>query len=196
MPEPKTYYLTGEVAKMIGISDRLVRDMFDAGYFSGYRRWGSSDRRISRASILRYAHQNRIVIPQIGMFPYAIMTLGLDRVEAEAVSRAAASSDAVVNRTDSPTEFGILIQDGLSCCGVVGTSIGLAWTRDVAKAVRRHEQTESMLLIAVADAAELPVGLVEAGYDQVFRRPFPPANLVRRITRRAKEYQDMRKVAG
>lgn len=174
---------------MVGRRPETVSDWFDRNILSGHRDFRSQNRRISRASLLRWAHANRVVLPQIGMFPYTIVTLGLGRVEAEAVGRAASAVDAVVERAETAADFGILVAPGESCCGVVDASVGTAIAKDCARAVRRWEQTERMLMIAVGDDSQPLAGFADAGFDYAYQRPFNPGVLVRRITRSAREYQ-------
>jgi hypothetical protein len=181
---------------MVGRDPKTIANWFDGQILSGHRDWRSQNRRVSRTSILKWAHANRVCIPQIGMYPYTIVTLGLGRVEADAVGRAATAVDAVVERAETATDFGILVAPGESCCGVVDTSIGTAIAKDCARAVRRWEQTEKMLMIAVCDDSQPTVGFADAGFDFAYQRPFNPAKLVRRITGLAREYQEAAATKG
>lgn len=189
----RSHYRIGEVAGWLGLSNTWVAKMYDEGELDGFRTKRGGDRRVSRKSLLRYAMANRIQIPEIGMYPYSIVMIGVDHFIAEAIQRAAAKTDAQVQNAVSEAEFGLMLSNGETCCGVVSTSIGTTNACTLAQTVRRHSMTRDMLLIAIAAEDMTPVRVVKAGYDHVYRQPFNVSALVRRIAMAARKFQESAK---
>lgn len=189
----RTHYRVGEVALFLGMSDRTIHKLFDDGELDGFRTSRGQDRRISRKSLLRYAMSNRMQIPEIGMYPYSIVMIGVDHFIAEAIQRAAEKTDATIQNAVSEAEFGLMLSNGETCCGVVSTSIGTTNACTLAQTIRRHAMTRDMLLIAIAAEDMTPVRVVKAGYDHVYRQPFNVSALVRRIAMAARKFQESTK---
>lgn len=189
----RSHYRVGEVADWLGISDRTIHKMFDDGELDGFRTTRGQDRRISRKSLLKYAMANRMQIPEIGMFPYSIVMIGVDHLIADAIQRAAEKTDATIQNAVSEAEFGLMLSNGETCCGVVSTSIGTTNACTLAQTIRRHAMTRDMLLIAIAAEDMTPVRVAKAGYDHVYRQPFNVSALVRRIAMAARKFQESAK---
>lgn len=184
------HFKPGEVARWLGVSEKTIQNMFDAGELGGYRTLRGSDRRISRPTLVQYAMKCKIQIPEIGMYPFSIVMLGVHNAIADAVHRAAVLTNAVVKRAASEAEFGLMIADGETCSGVVDTSIGTSAACELGKMVRRHPKTRNMLLIAIAAEDVPPLRIAQSGYDTVYRQPFVVTTLVKRLTKAAREFQE------
>lgn len=186
----RQFYKTGEVGGFLGLSHHSVQQLFNQGILWGHRTLRAGDRRISRNSLLQYAMKNKIHIPEIGMDPYSVVMLGVDRQVQYAIIRAAAKTKAMVHMADTEAEFGLMLSGGDKCCAVVDTSIGTINAINLAKTIRRHNVTKTMLLIAIAAEDSVPTRVAQAGYDHVYRSPFNVSALVRRVAMAARKFQE------
>lgn len=186
----KNFFRVGQVEQMLGLSRQTVKRLFDRGILTGHRSDFGQNRMISRRSLLKYAMQHKIVIPEIKMFPFAVVTIGLNAECQQAVTRAAGLHDAVVAVASSPMEFGVLVADGDKCCGVVDASVGMAMSCEIAKTIRKNDTTNAMLLIGVCGEDVLPTRMATSGFDTIYRYPFNPTTLCRRIGLAASAFRE------
>ena len=159
-------FTTGQVARLLGVSNRSVATWVDAGRLPGYRAGEKgTDRRVSRAALVAFcrAGGREHVLPLIGeAVPVAgpRVALGIDggvpgRVPAGWAVRTAGYAAGLIAAATDPA-VGLVVVDG---------SVGLGRAGEFAAAVRAHRPADSpVMVVTVGDDA----GAVDVpGFDAV-----------------------------
>ena len=158
-------FTTGQVARLLGMSNRSVATWVDTGRLPGYRVGEKgADRRVSRAALVAFCRTGgrEHVLALIGeTVPLAgpRVALGIDggvpgRVPAGWTVRTAGYAAGLVAAATDPA-VGLVVVDG---------SVGLGRAGEFAAAVRAHRPAAPVLVVTVGDDAGLSVVL---GFDAV-----------------------------
>ena len=73
----KQVFTTGEAAKICKVSQQTIIRCFDSGRLQGFKVPGSRFRRIPRAELIRFMHQNSMDLDRITTGPIQVLVVGM-----------------------------------------------------------------------------------------------------------------------
>ena len=73
----KQVFTTGEAAKICNVSQQTIIRCFDSGRLQGFKVPGSRFRRIPRAELIRFMHQNSMDLDRITTGPIQVLVVGM-----------------------------------------------------------------------------------------------------------------------
>ena len=76
--EDKQVFTTGEAAKICNVSQQTIIRCFDNGRLQGFKVPGSRFRRIPRAELLRFMHDNNMDTGRLGPTCLQVLVIGID----------------------------------------------------------------------------------------------------------------------
>lgn len=181
----RAVFSTGQVAKICGAAARTVSKWFDDGRLRGFRIPGSMDRRIPRAELIRFLKANNMPLVELGEVRHKVLLVSTDTHLLARLKELLPDSESH-RLYVSPTAF----EAGLAVHAIhpdaVIIDLGLGRSEGLAMARRLSGEEPRPRLVALACEDEGATGqLTEAGFDDVFRRPFDVAALGERLGHKA-----------
>ncbi len=178
----KQVLTTGEVARICHVAARTVSKWFDSGKLKGYRIPGSRDRRIPRERLVEF-------MKNYGM-PLGDLDGGLCRVlivdqdaPAELVQQMTASGRYDIRTTEDDFAAGVVAQQFRPHVIVLDFGLGEDQAVAICKNIKHSPDLQAVKVIAAVQNtnAGYRQQLVEAGFDQVIRKPYTPAQLAEAV---------------
>lgn len=188
----KKIFTTGEAAKICGVAPRTVTKWMDAGYLKGYRLPGGQDRRFLRASLEKFLRENGMPLDALGREGWhKILLVGCDRaLVARLAELLPEGGDVRYDVAESCFEAGMLSESFRPDTAVIDLGLGRSDALAMARSLRLAHHP-GMLIIGISGEDEAaPVALAAAGFVDVFKRPFDPALLAKRLKREVENGRD------
>lgn len=178
----KQVLTTGEVARICHVAARTVSKWFDSGKLKGYRIPGSRDRRIPRERLVEF-------MKTYGM-PLGDLDGGLCRVlivdqdaPAELVRQMTASGRYDIRTADDDFAAGVVAQQFQPHVIVLDFDVGEDQAIAMCRNIKHSPDLQAVKVIATAQNTNAGdrQRLVQAGFDQVLRKPYTPAQLAEAV---------------
>ena len=83
--ENKQVFTTGEAAKICNVSQQTIIRCFDSGRLQGFKIPGSRFRRIPKAELIRFMHQNSMDLDRIATGPIQVVVVGMQSQDVDHV---------------------------------------------------------------------------------------------------------------
>jgi excisionase family DNA binding protein len=177
-------FTTGQVAKICKVAPRTVSKWFDSGRLRGYRIPGSQDRRIPRDNLIRFLKEHGMPLGELeeeGL--HKVLVIGAEKLFLDRIRELLPESeDYKLEVAASGFEAGIQAESFHPDTIIVDLAMGRSEGLQIAGNLRRNPQYEETLIIALALEDEAsPEGLLNFGFNEVFKKPFDTALLAKRI---------------
>jgi two-component system response regulator RpaA len=180
----KKVFTTGQVAKICKVAPRTVSKWFDSGRLRGYRIPGSQDRRIPREQLIKFLKEHGMPLGELeGEGWHKILIIGADKLFIDRVKELLPEDeDYRYELAGSGFEAGIQAESFHPDTIIIDLAMGRSEALQITQNLRRNPQYEQTLIIALASEDEAsPEGLLEYGFNEVFKKPFDIALLAERI---------------
>jgi excisionase family DNA binding protein len=177
-------FTTGQVAKICKVAPRTVSKWFDSGRLRGYRIPGSQDRRIPREHLIRFLKEHGMPLGELEEEGWhKILIIGAEKLFIDRVKELLPEDeDFKFELAASGFEAGIQAESFHPDTIIVDLAMGRSEGLQIAQNLRRNTQYEETLIIAMALEDEAsPEGLLNYGFNEVFKKPFDVALLSERI---------------
>jgi excisionase family DNA binding protein len=177
-------FTTGQVAKICKVAPRTVSKWFDSGRLRGYRIPGSQDRRIPRDNLIRFLKEHGMPLGELEEEGWhKILVIGAEKLFIDRVRELLPESeDYKLEVAASGFEAGIQAESFHPDTIIVDLAMGRSEGLQIAGNLRRNPQYEDTMIIALALEDEAnPEGLLNYGFNEVFKKPFDTALLGQRI---------------
>jgi excisionase family DNA binding protein len=186
-------FTTGQVAKICKVAPRTVSKWFDSGRLRGYRIPGSQDRRIPRENLIRFLKEHGMPLGKLEEEGWhKILIIGAEKLFIDRLRELLPEDDDYkFELASSGFEAGIQAESFHPDTIIVDLAMGRSEGLQIAQNLRRNPQYEETLIIALALEDEAsPEGLVNYGFNEVFKKPFDVALLGQRIKTLVQEKRD------
>jgi len=177
-------FTTGQVAKICKVAPRTVSKWFDSGRLRGYRIPGSQDRRIPREHLIRFLKEHGMPLGELEEEGWhKILIIGAEKLFIDRIRELLPEADDYkFELAASGFEAGIQAESFHPDTIIVDLAMGRSEGLQIAQNLRRNAQYEETLIIAMALEDEAsPEGLLNYGFNEVFKKPFDVALLAERI---------------
>ncbi|MER3415830.1 MAG: hypothetical protein C4297_06410 [Gemmataceae bacterium] len=177
-------FTTGQVAKICKVAPRTVSKWFDSGRLKGYRIPGSQDRRIPRDNLIRFLKEHGMPLGELEEEEWhKILIIGAEQLFIDRIRELLPESDDFrYEIAHSGFEAGIQAESFHPDTIIIDLAMGRSEAIQIAQNLRRNPGFEKALLIALALEDEAnPDGLIQYGFNEVFKKPFDVALLAQRI---------------
>ena len=174
----KQVLTTGEVARICHVAARTVSKWFDSGKLKGYRIPGSRDRRIPRERLVEFMKNYGMPLGDLDGGQCRVLIVDQD-VPAELVQQMTASGRYDIRTADDDFAAGVVAQQFRPHVIVLDFGLGEDQALAMCKNIKHSPDLQGVKVIAVAQNTNFGdrQRLVEAGFDQVIRKPYTPAQL-------------------
>lgn len=186
-------FTTGQVAKICKVAPRTVSKWFDSGRLRGYRIPGSQDRRIPREHLIRFLKEHGMPLGELEEEGWhKILIIGAEKLFIDRMKELLPEDDDYkFELASSGFEAGIQAESFHPDTIVVDLAMGRSEGLQIAQNLRRNPQYEETLITAMALEDEAtPEGLLNFGFNEVFKKPFDVALLAERIKTLVEEKRD------
>jgi excisionase family DNA binding protein len=186
-------FTTGQVAKICKVAPRTVSKWFDSGRLRGYRIPGSQDRRIPREHLIRFLKEHGMPLGELEEEGWhKILIIGAEKLFIDRMKELLPENDDYkFELASSGFEAGIQAESFHPDTIVVDLAMGRSEGLQIAQNLRRNAQYEETLITALALEDEAtPEGLLNFGFNEVFKKPFDVALLAERIKTLVEEKRD------
>jgi two-component system response regulator RpaA len=186
-------FTTGQVAKICKVAPRTVSKWFDSGRLRGYRIPGSQDRRIPREHLIRFLKEHGMPLGELEEEGWhKILIIGAEKLFIDRMKELLPEDDDYkFELASSGFEAGIQAESFHPDTIVVDLAMGRSEGLQIAQNLRRNPQYEETLITAMALEDEAtPEGLLNYGFNEVFKKPFDVALLAERIKTLVEEKRD------
>lgn len=181
MVKIKKVFTTGQVAKICMVAPRTVSKWFDAGRLRGYRIPGSQERRIPRDALIRFLKEYALPLGDLEEVSPKLLLVGVEETLL-AQLKSLLSEDYQCERAASGFELGILVNSFKPDVVIIDLAIGRGEGVNIARQLHGWPECEGVAIFALASEDEVdPESLAEAGFSEVFKKPFDVALLVEKI---------------
>jgi len=177
-------FTTGQVAKICKVAPRTVSKWFDSGRLRGYRIPGSQDRRIPRDNLIRFLKEHGMPLGELEEEGWhKVLVIGAEKLLIDRVRELLPESDDYkIEVAASGFEAGIQAESFHPDTIIVDLAMGRSEGLQIAANLRRNQQYEDTMILALALEDEAnPEGLLNYGFNEVFKKPFDTALLGQRI---------------
>jgi excisionase family DNA binding protein len=177
-------FTTGQVAKICKVAPRTVSKWFDSGRLRGYRIPGSQDRRIPRDNLIRFLKEHGMPLGELEEEGWhKVLVIGAEKLLIDRVRELLPESDDYkIEVAASGFEAGIQAESFHPDTIIVDLAMGRSEGLQIAANLRRNPQYEDTMILALALEDEAnPEGLLNYGFNEVFKKPFDTALLGQRI---------------
>lgn len=178
-------FTTGQVARICKVATKTAAKWFDSGQLKGYRIPGSTDRRIPRASLVKFLKDNGIPSSWIEEANWkSLLCIGVEPILLAKLHLYLTDEDGYRFRA-APDGFaaGVQARNGLPCPVVlIDLTMGRSEALTIAARLREEKDYAEATFIAIVGEDEtLTVQLAERGITSVLLRPFDPALLAQMV---------------
>jgi two-component system response regulator RpaA len=180
----KKVFTTGQVAKICKVAPRTVSKWFDSGRLRGYRIPGSQDRRIPREQLIKFLKEHGMPLGELEEEEWhKILVIGAEKLFLDRLHELLPESeDYKYEIAQSGFEAGMLAGSFHPDSIILDLALGRAESIQITTNLRKDVGLESTLIICLAGEDEVaPEKLIEAGFSEVFKKPFDVALLAERI---------------
>ena len=180
----KKVFTTGQVAKICKVAPRTVSKWFDSGRLRGYRIPGSQDRRIPREHLIRFLKEHGMPLGELEEEGWhKVLIIGAEKLFIDRLKELLPDDeDYKFELAASGFEAGIQAESFHPDTIIVDLAMGRSEGLQIAQNLRRNPQYEETLILAMALEDEAaPEGLVNFGFNEIFKKPFDVALLAERI---------------
>jgi two-component system response regulator RpaA len=180
----KKVFTTGQVAKICKVAPRTVSKWFDSGRLRGYRIPGSQDRRIPREQLIKFLKEHGMPLGELEEEEWhKILVIGAEKLFLDRLHELLPESeDYKYEIAQSGFEAGMLAGSFHPDSIILDLALGRAESIQITTNLRKDVGLESTLIIGLAGEDEVaPEKLIEAGFSEVFKKPFDVALLAERI---------------
>jgi excisionase family DNA binding protein len=177
-------FTTGQVAKICKVAPRTVSKWFDSGRLRGYRIPGSQDRRIPREHLIRFLKEHGMPLGELEEEGWhKVLIIGAEKLFIDRLRELLPEADDFkFEFAASGFEAGIQAESFHPDTIIVDLAMGRSEGLQIAQNLRRNPQYAETMIIALALEDEAsPEGLLNYGYNEVFKKPFDVALLGERI---------------
>lgn len=185
MPESKTVYTTGEVAKLCNVAPRTVSKWFDAGHLTGYRIPGSKDRRIPVEHLVRFMRAYGIPMNGLDTGTTQVLLFDPDQQIGESVRQAIESQGSFeVTVVQTALEAGASAMELKPSVIIVDVQTVESSTQSLVRFARSLVAPQEISLIAIGTELGTAQGqaLLQEGFDSYISKPFDVRALIELIS--------------
>jgi excisionase family DNA binding protein len=180
----KKVFTTGQVAKICKVAPRTVSKWFDSGKLRGYRIPGSQDRRIPREHLIKFLKEYGMPLGELEEEGWhKILIIGAEKLFIDRIKELLPEDeDYRYEVAASGFEAGIRAESFHPDTIIVDLAMGRSEALQIAQNLRRNPQyTETQIIALALEDEAAPEGLVNYGFNDVFKKPFDVALLAQRI---------------
>ncbi len=165
-------FTTGQIAKLYGVATRTVNKWIDAGLLLSYRLPSSTDRRITRANLVRFLKQNHFPLGDIEMALRPILVVSPDPMLTQKLFGAilADPGSAQLLYARNSFEAGVVWASLTPGVVLVDFSIGRAEALSMARHLAASDQPPWLVGLVNEDEDDMPA-VEAAGFDDVHSHP-------------------------
>ena len=189
----KKVFTTGQVAKICKVAPRTVSKWFDSGRLRGYRIPGSQDRRIPREHLIKFLKEHGMPLGELEEEGWhKILIVGAEKLFIDRLTELLPEDeDYKYELAASGFEAGIQAESFHPDTIIIDLAMGRSEGLQIASNLRRNQQYEATLIIALASEDEAaPEGLNQYGFSESFKKPFDIALLGERIRTMVEEKRE------
>lgn len=189
----KKVFTTGQVAKICKVAPRTVSKWFDSGRLRGYRIPGSQDRRIPREQLIKFLKEHGMPLGDLEEEEWhKLLVIGAERVFLERLKELLPESeDFKYEVAQSGFEAGIMAESFHPDTIVIDLALGRTEAIQITANLRKNPAYETTFIVGLAAEDDAYTEkLKEAGFSEVFKKPFDVALLGERIRNSAAEKRE------
>ena len=180
----KRIFTTGEAADVCKVSQQTIIRCFDSGRLGGFRVPGSKFRRIPRADLIKFMHDNDIPTGVIEAGPRRVLVVDDDPQIVEMFQDMLGKDESIQVRTAATGyDAGLLTESFRPHLIILDYMLPDINGNIVCKRLREREDFKSTKIVfvsGVVDPKEIDL-LKAAGADEFIRKPFDVTHLMSRV---------------
>jgi len=180
----KRIFTTGEAADVCKVSQQTIIRCFDSGRLGGFRVPGSKFRRIPRADLIKFMHDNDIPTGVIEAGPRRVLVVDDDPQIVEMFQDLLSKDESIqVRSAATGYDAGLLTESFRPHLIILDYMLPDINGNIVCKRLREREEfkdTRIVFVSGVVDAKEIEQ-LMAAGADEFIRKPFDVTHLMSRV---------------
>ncbi len=176
----KKTFTTGDVAKILNVSQMSVIKWFNSGKIEGYRVPYSKDRRITRDALKRFVKEHNIPTPDFSFERKLLIIIEDPVLRSSVVSAFADSDEYSVEKSANAYEAGFMLAKLHPDLVILDLSLKGVDSRDVVIRVKTEKDLSHAKIIAICDLVSDTdmEGLKVLGVDSFMRKPFTQSSIV------------------
>lgn len=177
-------FTTGEVAAICGVSADTVSRWFDLGQIDGYRLGPGGDRRIPYQSLRKFMLGHGIPLERLEEGERRVMVIDDDPYYLDLIPSLLSQEEAYVVLTASTGfDAGIMVVEHNPQVVILDVNLSDMDGRMVCERIKTRAETRNTRILAMSGfiTDDEIKELVDYGFDDFIRKPFPPEELGNRV---------------
>lgn len=146
----KQVFTTGEAAKICNVSQQTIIRCFDSGRLQGFKVPGSRFRRIPRAELIRFMHQNNMDLDRITTGPIQVLVVGMRPQEVDhLIQEHAAGHQIKIHHANDAWQAGFLTATVKPGLVLVSSAIAGVSSQAASEMYSENEKHQLPLIVSV-----------------------------------------------